>query len=74
MVVLMAVVVQPRAKHVEVGLQRFEQFIHHIASRHGLVAERVVRMMGWTAPLGGVIPRRSGWGPGDCKPLLMLAR
>jgi hypothetical protein len=72
MMLMMAVVVQSRPEHVEVGLQRLEQFVHHIAARHGLVAKRIVGMMVGRrrtapAPLGGVVARGSGrrWRAGD---------
>jgi hypothetical protein len=82
MMLMMAVVVQARPEHVEVGLQRLEQFVHHIAARHGLVAKRIVGMVvegrrrTAPAPLGGVVARGSGrrWRAGDGEPLLMLAR
>jgi hypothetical protein len=73
MMLVMAVVVQPRSEHVKIGLQRLEQFVHHIAARHRLVAKRIVGMVvggrGRTAPspFGGVVARGSGrrWGAGD---------
>ena len=37
-----AVVVQPRAEHVEVGLQRLQQLVDHVATRHRPVAKGVV--------------------------------
>jgi len=72
MMLMMAVVIQSRPEHVEVGLQRLEQFVHHIAARHRLVAKRIVGMMvggrrRTSSPLGGVIARGSGrrWRAGD---------
>jgi hypothetical protein len=73
MMLMMAVVVQTRTEHVEVGLQRLEQFVHPTAARHRLVAKRMVGMVvggrGRTAPspFGGVVARGSGrrWRAGN---------
>ena len=61
-----AVVVDAGAEDAKVGLERLQQFVHHVAAGHGVVAKGVV------GPLRGLGP--GGGGPGDGQPVLVLPR